>query len=101
MLIRDRFTRPSGLTRMITDWLIILGVLDNLRRLSVDNLEDDGSGMSDSETLLSDPESLPHIPAPQYQELTLLPDGQDWENSVASSDQMESLGDDDMNTMDM
>lgn len=43
-------------------------VLDNLRRLSVDDLEDDGS---------------------------------DWENSVASSDQMDSLGDEDMNTMDM
>ncbi|KUI62719.1 Ubiquitin carboxyl-terminal hydrolase 34 [Cytospora mali] len=76
-------------------------VLDNLRRLSVDDLEDDGSGMSDSESLLSDPESISPVPAPQYQELTFLPGGEEWENSVASSDQMDSLGEDDMNTMDM
>ncbi|ROW14317.1 hypothetical protein VPNG_03964 [Cytospora leucostoma] len=77
------------------------GVLDNLRRLSVDDLEDDGSGMSDSESLLSDPASISPISAPEYQELTFLPNDEDWENSVASSDQMESLGDDDINTMDM
>ncbi|KAI3401247.1 hypothetical protein diail_11953 [Diaporthe ilicicola] len=42
-------------------------ILENLRRLSVDDLEDDGS---------------------------------DWENSVASSDQMDSLGDDDIRDVD-
>ena len=76
-------------------------MLDNLRRLSVDDLEDDGSGMSDSETLHSHPASLPPITALQYQELTSLRGGQDWENSVASSDQMESLGDDEMVPLDM
>lgn len=76
-------------------------MLDNLRRLSVDDLEDDGSGMSDSESLLSDPASISPVFAPEYQELTFLPNDEDWENSVASSDQMESLGDDDINAMDM
>lgn len=75
--------------------------MDNLRRLSVDDLEDDGSGMSDSESLLSDPGSISLLSPPQYQELTFLPGDEDWENSVASSDQMDSLGDDEMNTMDM
>lgn len=53
--------------------------------------------MSDSDSsLLSS-----HVPAMhrQYRELTILPP-EDWENSVASSDQMDSLGDDDIRDVD-
>lgn len=72
-------------------------ILDSLRRLSVDDLEDDGSGMSDSDSsLFSSPMS---VIRQQYQELTILRP-KDWENSVASSDQMDSLGDDDIRDVD-
>lgn len=50
---------------------------------------------SDS-SLLSSPVSVIHQ---QYQGLTIL-DAKDWENSVASSDQMDSLGDDDIRDVD-
>lgn len=52
--------------------------------------------MSDNDSFLSSPVS---ITPPQYRELTLLP-SEDWENSVASSDQMDSLGDDDIRDVD-
>lgn len=61
----------------------------------MDDLEDDGSGMfSDRESSLSEPSvsecrilTPPHI--------------QDWENSVASSDQAESLADDEIKEVDV
>ena len=76
-------------------------MLENLRRLSVDDLEDDASGMSDSASLLSDPESISPTFAPPCRELTFVPVCQEWENSVASSEQMDSLGDEDLNNMDV
>lgn len=63
----------------------------------MDDLEDDGSGMSDSDSsLLSSPVSFIHQ---KCRELTVLTP-EDWENSVASSDQMDSLGDDDIREVD-
>lgn len=53
--------------------------------------------MSDSDSSLLSLR-VPSFP-PQYRELTL-PPFQDWENSVASSDQMDSLGDDDIRDVD-
>lgn len=71
--------------------------MDNLRRLSVDDLEDDGSGMLfDNDSLFSEHESLSG-----YQELTFVHHDEDWENSVASSEQIESLADDEMRDMDI
>lgn len=53
--------------------------------------------MSDSDlSLLSSPVS---VTRQQYRELTILAP-KDWENSVASSDQMDSLGDDDIRDVD-
>lgn len=53
--------------------------------------------MSDSDSsLFSSPVSVIHQ---QYRELTILRP-KDWENSVASSDQMDSLGDDDIRDVD-
>lgn len=53
--------------------------------------------MSDSGSpLISSPVSVIHQ---QCRRLTILT-SQDWENSVASSDQMDSLGDDDIRDVD-
>lgn len=63
----------------------------------MDDLEDDGSGMSDSDSsLLSSPAS---VIRQECRQLTILAP-EDWENSVASSDQMDSLGDDDIRDVD-
>jgi hypothetical protein len=74
-------------------------ILDSLRRLSVDDVEDDGSGMSDSgSSLFSPPVPVPSI----HQEcrgLTMFAP-EEWENSAVSSDQMDSLGEDDIRDVD-
>lgn len=72
-----------------------IGILENLRRLSVDDLEDDGSGMfSDRYSSLSE------ASVSEYRVLTP-PLIEDWENSVASSDQADSLAEDEIKEMDI
>lgn len=73
---------------------MLVDILENLRRLSVDDLEDDGSGMSDDDSFSSDP------PQSEYPELTRAV-VEEWENSVGSSDQGESLVDDEMRDLDI
>lgn len=74
---------------------MLLAILENLRRLSVDDLEDDGSGMfADSDSSLSEPS------VPKCRVLTP-PRIEDWENSVASSEQADSLADEEIKEMDI
>lgn len=69
--------------------------MDNLKRLSTDDLEDDGSGtLSVSDCSIGDLGSLSDVP--NYQLLTSSVCDADWENSAGSSDQADSAGDDDM-----
>lgn len=85
----------AGTVADIFLWVSV--IMDSLRRLSVDDLEDDGSGMlPGNDSLFSEQESLSG-----YQELTFVHHDEDWDNSVASSEQIESLADDEMRDMDI
>lgn len=66
-------------------------ILESLQRLSVDDLEDDGSGTLSDHSSLNVDTSLSDAP-----ELTSLPFVPDWGDSVASSDQVESMGEDEI-----
>lgn len=59
--------------------------------MSVDDLEDDGSGTLSDHSSLIVGTSLSDAP-----ELTSLPFVSDWGDSVASSDQVESMGEDEI-----
>lgn len=72
-----------------------IGILENLRRLSVDELEDDGSGMFSDRYL-----TLSESCASESGMLTP-PRIEDWENSVGSSDQAESLAEDESKDMEI
>lgn len=72
-----------------------LVILESLKRLSTDDLEDDGSGtLSVSDCSIGDPRTSSDVP--NYQLLTSSVCDSDWENSAGSSDQVDSAGDDDM-----
>lgn len=66
-----------------------------MRRMSVDDLEDDGSG-----TFSDEDSSLSELPLSDIQELTPMA-FKDWENSLSASDQIESVPDEDMKDLDM
>lgn len=62
----------------------------------MEDLEDDGSGMfSDNDSLFSGQSESGH------QELTCAHIDEEWENSAASSDQAESLADEEMKDLDL
>lgn len=61
----------------------------------MDDLEDDGSGMFSDEDSLCSRQS-----ESRDQELTSVHIDEEWENSAASSDQVESLADEEMKDLD-
>lgn len=74
--------------------LTLLGLLDDLRGLIADDIEDDGSGMlSDSSCYIVE-QAL--SASDLNSQLTGFASGPEWENSAGSSDQADSAGDDDM-----
>lgn len=73
----------------------IVVVIENLRRLIADDFEDDGSGtLPDCDHFMDD------AAVPQALSLFQLTIDSDWENSGNSSDQVDSLGEDDIREFD-